>query len=178
MEIILARHLASDILNSLSLEYPFLKDYQLQLDNARRRAGCCKVNEKIISLSRHHLSNNPREVIEDTIRHEIAHAIAYHCYKDIGHGKNWRAIAKKIGATPKATGRFNIPQAPWLIVIRCQASQSVTVVAPRFRRAKNLRNYYMKGNPESKGQLYYLCHQQYQAFTRGDVAYQQLKFLR
>jgi len=41
---------------------------------------------------------------EDTLMHEVAHFIAYWLWKDSGHGKPWKRIAKALGATPDRFG--------------------------------------------------------------------------
>ena len=43
---------------------------------------------------------NSEEELRDTVLHEIAHAIAG---ISAGHGPEWKSVARRIGATPKAT---------------------------------------------------------------------------
>src|SRR5947209_2523101 len=51
-----------------------------------------------IELSRHFCESNADAEILDTIRHEIAHALAG---KTAGHGLLWRDWCLKVGARPK-----------------------------------------------------------------------------
>lgn len=51
-----------------------------------------------IFLSRLYTKVNPREVVEDTIRHEIAHALTVNSY---GHSAEWKANAIRLGARPE-----------------------------------------------------------------------------
>ena len=76
-----------------------LQEWTFRFSAARGRLGECRERERLIRLSRRHAVNGgPREV-RDTILHEIAHALAGARAR---HGPAWKAIAKRIGATPKA----------------------------------------------------------------------------
>ncbi len=77
-----------------------LKSWNFRFSSARRAIGLCKEKEKIIQLGRHHAANDPPEQVTDTILHEIAHALAGAA---AGHGPSWCNVAKRIGATPRAT---------------------------------------------------------------------------
>ena len=52
-----------------------LTGWRVKLDHARRRAGQCDYNTKVISLSRLYVRNAEKNHIRDTILHEIAHAL-------------------------------------------------------------------------------------------------------
>ncbi|MDP9821063.1 putative SprT family Zn-dependent metalloprotease [Nocardioides massiliensis] len=52
-----------------------------------------------IHLSRRWLQHGSREQAEDTIRHEVAHAVAGSL---AGHGPAWKEVARRLGATPEA----------------------------------------------------------------------------
>ena len=85
---------ARDLMDSHGLE-----DWTFRFSAAQSRLGECREREKLIRLSRRHaVKADPREV-KDTILHEIAHALAG---ARAGHGPAWKAIAKRIGASPKA----------------------------------------------------------------------------
>lgn len=60
-----------------------------------------------IRLSKYLLSGNHASLAEETLLHEIAHAVAYrrHGRTSIGHGPLWRAVATEVGAAPVATCR-------------------------------------------------------------------------
>lgn len=76
-----------------------LEAWAFRFSAAERRLGECREREKVIRLSRRHAVNgDPREVT-DTILHEIAHALAG---AEARHGLAWKAVAKRLGATPKA----------------------------------------------------------------------------
>ncbi len=65
----------------------------------RRRLGACKYRAKRIEIAEYYARNSPPESVLDTLLHEIAHAIAGPA---AGHGPAWKAVAIRIGATPRA----------------------------------------------------------------------------
>ncbi|WP_444998043.1 SprT-like domain-containing protein [Aliikangiella sp. IMCC44359] len=162
----------------LEAEYFFLKDWNIVFDNAKRRAGVCKVITKEIGLSKEHVRANSIQTVLDTLLHEFAHAITFHLYNDIGHGKNWKSIAKKIGAIPKATGKFNLPDAPWALVVYCHHSNTIEKVALRYRKNKNIKSFFIKGRPSTRGKLFYVKAKEYNLFELGKIQLKQLEFIR
>jgi predicted SprT family Zn-dependent metalloprotease len=76
-----------------------LAGWSFALSNSKRRLGVCKYKPKRIEIARYYAEHNPEAAVLDTLLHEIAHALAGH---GAGHGPEWRAIAERIGATPKA----------------------------------------------------------------------------
>src|SRR5215207_599997 len=71
--------------------------WRFRFDNARRRFGSCRSREKVITLSRPLTLLNGEEQVRDTILHEIAHALT----PDDGHGPQWRAKCREVGARPE-----------------------------------------------------------------------------
>ncbi|WP_196138507.1 SprT-like domain-containing protein [Aliikangiella sp. G2MR2-5] len=173
-----AIELAKGLIDNLGKDYPFLKDWRIKLDSAKRRAGACKPVVKEITISRHHIEHNSFLIVKDTILHEIAHAINYELNKDISHGPNWKTIAKLIGATPKATGLFDIPEAPWLLVSVCSKTKTLKLIARRYRRRKNIRNFHLKGKPETLGSLYYLSNEDYSLYKKELKSFNELTFFQ
>jgi predicted SprT family Zn-dependent metalloprotease len=80
---------------------PYRIGYRFKFDNAKRRFGQCSYRDKRISLSKPLASNNLDNFfqINDTILHEIAHALSYkiHGSRGSGHCKRWVHVAKSIG---------------------------------------------------------------------------------
>ena len=66
---------------------------------AKRHLGDCHFRHRVIRISRTHGLEGNEEQIRDTMLHEIAHAIAG---REAGHGRLWKATARRIGATPWA----------------------------------------------------------------------------
>lgn len=79
--------------------------WTFKFDSAKTRLGACTYEPKIISLSRHWVSlNGCNNDIEDTIRHEIAHAIDYEKRGYSSHDKQWKVEAVLCGAKPNRLG--------------------------------------------------------------------------
>lgn len=76
-----------------------LVGWTFALAGAKRRLGVCKYRQKRIEISEYYARNNPDASVLDTLLHEIAHAIAG---PEAGHGPAWKAVAVRIGATPRA----------------------------------------------------------------------------
>ncbi|MCY3732576.1 MAG: SprT-like domain-containing protein [Rhodospirillaceae bacterium] len=74
-----------------------LADWTLHFNGARTKLGECRDRQKLILLSRSHAVDDPPARITDTILHEIAHALAG---PDAAHGPAWKAVARRLGATP------------------------------------------------------------------------------
>lgn len=63
-----------------------------------RALGTCNYRKQEIALSKRWTLATPWEEVEDTIRHEIAHALAG---GKAGHGKLWQEKAVLVGAKPQ-----------------------------------------------------------------------------
>lgn len=59
--------------------------------------GSCEYRRKYIRISKYHIKANEWQEIEDTMLHEIAHALTP---DDAGHGRAWKQMCVKIGARP------------------------------------------------------------------------------
>ncbi len=71
-----------------------LKVWKFRLDSAKRRAGACHHGTKTLSLSAYLAEHYSFERMNQTMLHEVAHALAGH---KAGHGAKWKAIATGIG---------------------------------------------------------------------------------
>lgn len=71
--------------------------WRFKFDNSKRRFGVCNYSKKIIGLSRHLVELNDFFEVNDTILHEIAHALTPN---DKGHGPEWQRKCIEIGARP------------------------------------------------------------------------------
>ncbi len=77
-----------------------LADWTLMLVESKHRLGDCSFRDRVIRISRRHVLDGSAAQIQDTVLHEIAHAIAGPA---AGHGPLWKAVARRIGATPRAS---------------------------------------------------------------------------
>jgi predicted SprT family Zn-dependent metalloprotease len=115
--------------------------------------GQCDFDAKQILHSIYYLHNDPAE-IEDTLRHEIAHALAG---PGEDHGPLWKAWAVRCGAKPircapkeiKSSARYNY-------VIKCTACGEVTSYKHRLRPA--LINRYISKCCGAKLQAYHAVY--------------------
>ncbi len=120
---------------ALNLGYELMKthglsDWTLKLDHARRRAGSCDYGKKQITLSRHYVRYAEDSHIEDTILHEIAHALVGPRH---GHDAVWRMKAREIGCTATRCHTLEFSAAAW--TMRCPDGCFET---KRHRRMPNL----------------------------------------
>lgn len=86
-----------------------LKEFQLakrgwkfQWGFSTNYVGLCRIKVRIIEISHDYAAQNSLKVIENTIRHEIAHALHWEIYHETGHNETWRSLAFLIGAIPRA----------------------------------------------------------------------------
>lgn len=102
-------------------------------DKAKRRLGCCtwkrgRASVKRISISAYyaalnglaHRDEQGLHVLEDVIRHEIAHAIEYEQHGASNHGARWQALCRRVGADPSRVYEgHEVNAAPGRYVARC-----------------------------------------------------------
>ena len=101
-------------LAELWIEHHNLVGWSFEFDKAQQRFGCCNFNKKRITLSRTLTALNSEAEVEDTILHEIAHALVG---PRNGHNEIWRAKAIEIGCNGK----------------RCWDSEKVISPKPKYR---------------------------------------------
>ncbi len=76
-----------------------LQGWSFRWARTKRRLGACNYRLKRIEIAEFYARHNPPEQVLDTLLHEIAHALAG---PQARHGPAWKAIARRLGATPKA----------------------------------------------------------------------------
>ncbi len=167
-----------EVFEGICNDYSELSGWSLHLDNAYKRAGACIPGKKRIQLSRHHIKLNTKDIIMDTLLHEIAHAIAWERHESIRHGAIWQSIAKALGATPKATSQFEYPQAPWIFVYRNPEKKQFKKLGQRFRKSKNVKNFVVIGKPESLGHVGYISRKEYEAWQNEQLLFEQVVFIQ
>ena len=86
-----AKTLATKLMNQHGLTE---KGWGFEFDNAKRRFGCCNHTYRRISLSKYLVDLNSEARVQNTILHEIAHALVGHTH---GHDNVWKRKALEIG---------------------------------------------------------------------------------
>lgn len=113
-----------------------LADWSFRLSDAGRRLGVCKYRQKRIEIAAYYARHTPAELVRDTLLHEIAHALAGPAAK---HGPAWKAVAVRLGATPKACDTAAdtvVKPGDWQAT--CPGCQKVY---HRYRRPRTLTGY-------------------------------------
>ena len=73
-----------------------LTRWRVELDSAKRRAGVCRFDDRVIGLSGPLTALHSEAEVRDTVLHEIAHALVGPTH---GHDRVWRATAQRIGCS-------------------------------------------------------------------------------
>ncbi|WP_193128091.1 SprT-like domain-containing protein [Gulosibacter sediminis] len=76
------------------------RDWVFRFDTAKTRAGLCNFTKRTISVSKYLAARSTLADVEQTLLHEIAHALAG---PDAGHGEVWLVLARSIGYTGSRT---------------------------------------------------------------------------
>jgi SprT protein len=116
--------------------------WSFHFDTARKRFGCCKRSRdgrvQQISISRALTAANDREQVENTLRHEIAHALAP---MHAGHGPAWREACAVTGARPvPCYGAEVVQVARWRFVC-----EGCGIEGRRDRRPSSATAYHCRG---------------------------------
>ena len=82
------------------------------LDRARTRLGACHPAQKRITVSGLLAGRLGRAEVEDTVRHEVAHAIDVERRGFTCHDATWKALARQCGARPARTYAGSRPPDP------------------------------------------------------------------
>jgi len=113
-----------------------LHGWSFGLARTRRRLGVCKYRAKRIEIAEYYARHSPEETVLDTLRHEIAHALAGPA---AGHGPKWKAVAVRLGATPEScetSGQAVVPPGDWRAT--CPSCEKTY---HRYRRPMRLSGY-------------------------------------
>ena len=113
-------------------------------DNAKARAGAFRVSKREITLSRLYVEHATWESIENTIKHEFAHALDFANTGTSDHGVAWQFECERLGMTD-ITRCWSQDEAPDMpkgkYAGRCPNCDCV--VAHRWRLAQKDRDKYL-----------------------------------
>ncbi len=101
-----------------------------RLDDSRSRAGACNFRDKVISLSRLYVRAASTGELDDTILHEIAHALVGPQHH---HDAVWRAQARAIGCSGDRCHSLKFSPPRWMAA--CVAG---CFTRPAQRRRRNV----------------------------------------
>lgn len=121
--------------------------FAFEFEDCKRTLGRCHYYTKKITLSKWYAELNEEKEIEDTILHEIAHALAWTHDKFKGHGKIWKDWARKVGANPRACSKANLAKPK----NHYKYEQTCCGVTYKRHRVSKRRRYYC---PKCKGKLF------------------------
>ena len=121
--------------------------FTFEFEDCKRTLGRCHYHAKKITLSKWYAELNEEKEVEDTILHEIAHALAWIHNKVTGHCKVWKDWARKVGATPKACCKSDLVQPK----NHYKYEQTCCGVTYRRHRISKRSNYYC---PKCKGKIF------------------------
>lgn len=135
-----------------------LSDWKFSFNNSKRRLGLTRFprpgsNCGTIELSRHFVALNDNKTVEETIRHEIAHALAFISSGEIGHGRAWKRACELTGATSVVLAtNVKMPSGKWF-----SQCQNCKVKHYFYRKPKSDKVLYcLKCGPDN-GKLLELC---------------------
>lgn len=113
-----------------------LQGWTFGFADTKRQLGVCKYRTKQIEIAEYYALNSPQESVLDTLLHEIAHAVAG---PGARHGPAWKAVAVRIGATPRACDYSDeIAQKPGDWQATCPACKKII---HRYKRPRSLSGY-------------------------------------
>jgi predicted SprT family Zn-dependent metalloprotease len=107
-----------------------LEGWSFQFDHATKRAGCCNYRTRVISLAHAYARSAADEAIDDTLLHEIAHALVG---KEHGHDQVWRATAVALGCAGQRC--HDVQSTPPRYIVTCDKACWVTTAERRQRGA-------------------------------------------
>jgi hypothetical protein len=107
-----------------------LEGWSFQFDNATQRAGCCTYQTRVISLAHAYARTAPDADIDDTLLHEIAHALVGKAH---GHDPVWQAKAVALGCAGRRC--HDVQFTPPRYIVTCENACWVTTAERRQRGA-------------------------------------------
>jgi predicted SprT family Zn-dependent metalloprotease len=108
-----------------------LDGWKFTFDHAKRRGGACHYGRKVISLSLGFAAAASQAEVDDTVLHEIAHALVGRRHN---HDAVWQAKARAIGCTAQRC--HSVEFTPHPLMARCVNG---CFAIGRHRRRRNMR---------------------------------------
>jgi predicted SprT family Zn-dependent metalloprotease len=128
-----------------------LGSWSFTFNRSKRQMGCCRFELKVIELSRHFVERNARNLIRDTLLHEIAHALVGPGH---GHDAVWKAMCVRVGAKPeRLSNEPDMPQGRWQAICNgCGMRHH------KYRRPKRMKGWFCCRCGPTRGALAWSMH--------------------
>lgn len=121
--------------------------WHFDFEDCKRSLGRCHYHKRKITLSKWYVELNDEDDVEDTILHEIAHALCWNKYgnRGTGHGVLWKQICRQIGARPERVhkGILEYPNNHYKYVDSCICGKTFK----RHRKSKGIYRCPKCGQP-------------------------------
>lgn len=143
-----------------------LKSWRFRFDRARQRFGLCHYGNKTISLSRVLTELNDAAQVEDTLLHEIAHALT----PGAAHGPGWREACRRLGAEPRRCFGAEVKRPVSSYLLACPHCQRAFPRERKTRRALACRACCRAHNGGRYHARYRLVWRTLPALSRGEQA--------
>lgn len=145
------------------LAHLHLEGWSFGWDKTTRRLGCCKMQQRRISLSRYYAeayATKDPEQLRRTLLHELAHALSWVHHGSRGHGPVWKRYCAALGIPGERAGvrgiEFDTPQrAPRFSLCHSETGEIFRTYTRRPRHTTaSLRRCYIPGRKaETLGKL-------------------------
>ena len=148
---------AENLARKLIAKYLHDTEWKFSWNNRKKSFGVCSYQKKTIFLSAFLTVEETEDSIDQTIRHEIAHALVG---SGEGHGPRWRQAARLIGVrNPSAKKRCSLPEnerrvvGKWVMVFKDEIVQQYHR-KPGQKTFDEIQRYYVRGRKaETQGKL-------------------------
>lgn len=160
-----------NLLNDLSpLYYNVVKQYTLTFGNKKNSYGSCNYRNMTIIIHMYSCEHIENEEVNDTILHEMAHAIDRGVNGvSSGHGYPWKKICREIGCKPESrsdAGQDVIKKSKFVLIFAKDDGYEYIQPVHRITNKKPLDTFlphiYLTGKPQTKGKLKVVTFDDYQ----------------
>jgi predicted SprT family Zn-dependent metalloprotease len=144
------RALQARVLANELLAWYGLNDWTFTFNRRKTEMGLCLYARKRIELSRHFVELNGTEAIQETLLHEIAHALVGPGH---GHDAVWKQQCLQIGAKPeRLCYTVTMPEGRW----RAQCGYC-GMLHSKHRKPKHLVGWFCARCGRDRGRLIWSC---------------------
>ena len=123
-----------------------LPDWTFGFNRRKTEMGLCLYGPRRIELSIYFVQRNSDEAIAETLRHEIAHAMAG---PGSGHGPVWKQKCQEVGAQPERLSHTaDMPEGRWRAQCTCGGK-----LHHKHRKPKHIVGWYCTSCGRDRGRL-------------------------